>query len=167
MIRWSPSAHSFPISRARARLRCRRGGTLVDAALVLPVVLMFILGIMEYGRFLMTTQLFNTAAAAGARYAITHLQPVTLNGTTYNNNTSDVTNAITAITGGMTLGSQSTQVYASDWLGNNLGAWTTAQDGQCVTVKITGNYGVSVLGLIGLPKTIAVTAQATMDVESN
>jgi len=136
-------------------------------AMVLPLVLAFILAIFEYGRYIFTVQLFNNAAREGTRYAVAHLQPVTLGGVTYGNATSDVTSHVTGVTAGITLASQNIQVIASDDLGNNLGTWNSAQPGQCVTVKITGNYQVGVLAFLRLPSTIPVTAQATMDVEAN
>ena len=145
----------------------RRGSVTVEMALVLPLVLAFILGVFEYGRYIFTVQLFNNAAREGARYAVAHLQPVTLGGTTYGNATSDVTGHVTGVTAGIALAGQNIQVIASDDLGNNLGTWTSAQPGQCVTVRITGNYRVAVMAFLCLPSTIPVTAQSTMDVEAN
>ena len=72
-------------------MRSRTAAVTVETALVLPIALLFILGIFEYGRYLMTMQLMNNAAREGVRYAVTHLQPVTLGATTYGNATSDVT----------------------------------------------------------------------------
>jgi hypothetical protein len=68
---------------------------------------------------------------------------------------------------GQTLSGQSVQVYASDAVGNNTGTWTNATAGQSVCVKITGNFQVAVLSLIGLPSTLPIVAQSVMDVESN
>lgn len=153
--------------RGRSIERRARGSVTVEMSLVLPLVLLFLLGIFEYGRFLMTVQLFNNGAREGVRYAISHLQPVTIGGTTYGNATSDVTSKVTAVTAGITLASQNIQVYASDSLGNNLGTWTGAQSGQSVTVQITGNYQVGVLAFLNLPSTIPVNVKATMDAESN
>ena len=46
----------------RVKLGNRRSGTVtVEAALVLPFVMLFFLGIMEFGRFLMTVNVFNNA----------------------------------------------------------------------------------------------------------
>lgn len=129
--------------------------------------MLFLIGLFEYSRYLMTAQLFNNAAREGARYAVTHLQPVTIGGTTYGNATSDVTNAAISVTAGITLAGQNIQVYASDGLGNNVGAWTSAQPGQSVTVQITGNYQVAVAALLCLPSTIPINAKATMDAEAN
>ncbi len=133
----------------------------------MPVVLLMILGIMEYGRYVMTLQLFDNAAREGCRYAITHTSAVTLGGTTYGGATSDVTNVVTSFLAGQTLSSQSTQVYLSDSLGNNIGTWTNASAGQSVCVRITGNYNVTVATLLGLPSTLPIVAQAVMDVESD
>lgn len=144
-----------------------RGSVTVEMSLVLPLVLVFILGIFEYGRYLMTVQLFNNAAREGVRYAVTHLQPVTINGTTYGNATSDVTSRVTGVTGGITLASQNISVFASDSLGNNLGTWTNAQPGQSVTVQVTGNYQVAVMAFLCLPSTIPVNVKVTMDAEAN
>ncbi|HEX4132785.1 MAG TPA: TadE/TadG family type IV pilus assembly protein [Pirellulales bacterium] len=149
---------------AAARHR-RRGSTLVEAALVLPIVLMFIMGIMEYGRYLMTLHLFDNAAREGCRYAIAHIQPVTLGGTTYGDATSNVTSVITSFLAGQTLSNQQTQVYLSDSLGNNIGTWTNGTAGQSVCVQITGNYKVSVMTLLGLPSSLPITSTAVMDCE--
>jgi Flp pilus assembly protein TadG len=150
----------------KTRRRRRRGITLVETALVLMPLMMLILGIMEYGRYLMTVQLFQHAAREGCRYAVTHLQPVYLSSTTYGNANTDVTNKINSVLAGQTLMSQNTQIYASDALGNSLGTWTNAQPGQSVCVKITGNYKVLVMTLIRLPSTLPISATAVMDVES-
>jgi Flp pilus assembly protein TadG len=148
------------------RKKTRRGATLVEAAIVLPLVMMFLLGIMEYGRYFMTVQLFSNAVNEGARYAITHVQSVTIGGTTYGNSTTDVTNKMNAVLAGMTLASQSTSVYCSDAVGTNLGTWTNATQGQYITVKTTGNYQVSVLTMIGLPSTLPISVQSTKQIES-
>jgi Flp pilus assembly protein TadG len=145
----------------------RHGSVTVETALVLPLVLLFILGVFEYGRYAMTVQLFDNAAREGVRYAITHLQPVTLDGTTYGNSTSDITSIVSGVTPGVTLGGQNIELYASDDLGNNLGNWTDAQPGQSITLKITGTYQVAVTAFLNLPSQIPVVAQATMNAESN
>src|SRR5438045_2129443 len=126
-------------SKTHSRRRSR-GAATVEMALVLPIVLLFMFGIFEYGRYFMTMQLFNNAAREGARYAIAHLQPVTIGSTTYGNATSDVTTVVTGMTAGVTLNSQSINVYASDAQGNNLGTWTSAIAGQSVTVESPGTF---------------------------
>jgi Flp pilus assembly protein TadG len=50
----------------------RRGATLVEAAFVLPLPLLFLLSILEFARYLMVLHVANNAAREGARYAIVH-----------------------------------------------------------------------------------------------
>jgi Flp pilus assembly protein TadG len=145
----------------------RRGAAVVEAALVLPIVITFLFGILEYGRYVMTLQMVTNAAREGANYALSHTQPVTIAGVTTGNATTDVTNVINTAMAGRSLYGQVTQVYTSDSLGNNLGAWTNAQDGQSVCVRITGSYPVLLGRMIALPASIPVVAQVVMRSESN
>src|SRR5882724_8663413 len=92
----------------------RRASVTVEAALVLPIVILFLFGILEYGRYLMTLQMVTNAAREGAHYALAHTQPVTVSGTTYGNATSDVTNVINTAMAGNQLSGQNIQVYAAD-----------------------------------------------------
>jgi Flp pilus assembly protein TadG len=154
-------------TQRRACQRRRRGVSAVEAALVLPVVIIFLFGILEYGRYLMMLQVLTNAAREGAHYALVHTQPVTIAGVTYGNATSDVTNTINQALGGQTLVGQNVQIYASDSVGNNIGAWTSTQVGQSVCVRITGNYHVIMGGMLFLPNTIPVVAQCVMRSESN
>ena len=145
----------------------RRASVTVEAALVLPIVIMFLFGILEYGRYLMMLQVVTNAAREGAHYALAHTQPVTIGGVTYGNATTDVTKAVSNAMAGQQLTGQSVQVYASDSLGNNLGAWTSVQSGQCICVRITGNYPVILWKMLYMPSSIPVVAQSVMRSESN
>lgn len=55
--------------RMTARRRPRSGATLVETALVLSLLLLFLFGIFEYARYLLVNQLLSNAARDGARYA--------------------------------------------------------------------------------------------------
>ena len=68
---------------------------LVEAAIVLPLVILFILGLMEYSRYLMTLHVFTNAVTVGATYAARHTDPIYFNGTTYGNANSNVTTIVT------------------------------------------------------------------------
>jgi Flp pilus assembly protein TadG len=138
----------------------------LEAALVLPICLIFILGIFEYARYVMFLQLFSNAAREGVRYAVTHLDPVTIQNVTYGNSTSDVTNVINQYLAGQQLASQQIQLYESDSLGNNLGPWQNAQAGDCLCVRITGNYPLISPKLVYASATLPIQAQAVMRVES-
>ncbi len=131
------------------------------------MVVIFLFGIMEYGRYVMTLQMMTNAAREGAHYALTHTQPVTIAGTTYGNATSDVTNIINKALVGHSLSGQNVQIYAADSLGNNAGLWTDTQVGQSVCVRITGNYRMLLASMFYLPSNIPVVAQCVMRSESN
>lgn len=150
-----------------ARCRRRRGSTLVEAAIVLPLLLLMFIGVTEYGRYLMTNDVFNIAAKEGAEYAAKHTAPIVLGGTTYGNATSDVTNVVNSFLGGQQLQAQSVQVYLSDSLGNNVGTWTSATAGQFVCVKITGTYNFAVNSLLSLPSSVPLTFQSVVLCEGN
>jgi Flp pilus assembly protein TadG len=154
-------------SKRRGGRKQRRGATAVEAAMVLPIFLIFLFGIMEYGRYVMMRQVLTNAAREGARYTQIHTQPVTVAGVTAGNATSDVTNVVNRALAGQSLSGQSVQIYASDAQGNNLGTWTNAQAGQSVCVQITGNYRAILPQLLFMPTNIPVTARAVMRSESN
>lgn len=61
----------------------RRGAAMVEMAVVLPVFFLVVLGILEFGRAMMTTQIISNATREGARRAI-------LNGSTNAAVTSEV-----------------------------------------------------------------------------
>jgi Flp pilus assembly protein TadG len=140
---------------------------MVQAALVLPLVLLFFIGVTEYGRYLMTVDIFNIAAKEGAEYAAKHTDPIVIGGTTYGNATSNVTTVITDLLGGLQLSGQNIQVYMSDSLGNNLGTWTSATAGQYVCVNITGTYNVTVNSMLFLPTSLPLTFQSVVLCEGN
>lgn len=154
----------------KARLRHSHGhsgAAVVETAFVLPLVLLFVLGIMEYGRYILIMQVVTNAAREGCRYAVTHTQPVTLGGTTTGNATSDVTNKVTTYLAGQQLTSQNVQVYQSDSQGNNIGAWNGATTGQLVCVQITGNFQITVPKLLSFPNSISVQTKSVMLCEGN
>ncbi len=57
-------------TRANRHLRRRRGGALLEAALVLPIMLAFGFGAFEFGYFIFLKQAVQGAAREGARTAI-------------------------------------------------------------------------------------------------
>ncbi len=147
--------------------RPRRGASVVEAALVLPIVLIFLLGILEYGRYVMMMQVLTNAAREGAHYALAHTEPFTLQGVTYGNATSDVQAIVSKFSAGQQLTGQTIQVYKSDVSGNSLGAWTGAASGEPICVKISGTYNFMIPEMLSLPSSKAVTAQSIMRSEGN
>ncbi|QDU58130.1 TadE/TadG family type IV pilus assembly protein [Aeoliella mucimassa] len=58
----------------RVALRDRRGTTIVETAFVLPIFLMFILSLVEFGHALMVNNVLRSATRAGARLGATEGQ---------------------------------------------------------------------------------------------
>ena len=71
--------------RLHKKLEARRGTALVEMALVLPIFLLVVLGIIEFGRAMMVANMVTNAAREGARLAV-------IDG----NTNTDVENAITS-----------------------------------------------------------------------
>lgn len=154
-------------AEGRRRTHGRQGAVAVEAGIVLPIVFLFILGVFEFGRYLMVMQLQANAAREAARYAIAHTQSVVLAGVTYGNATSDVTNVFDQYAANQKLTSQSVTVYLSDSTGNNIGTWTSAQAGQSICVRVTGTYNFVIPSLFYLPSTLAVDIKSVMRTEGN
>ena len=55
---------------ARGLVRCERGTTMIETALVLPLVLFVVVGTFEFGRAYQTWQVLTNAAREGARIAV-------------------------------------------------------------------------------------------------
>jgi Flp pilus assembly protein TadG len=159
--------HALPKQTRAARPNRRHAAAVVEAAIVLPLVIMFLLGILEYGRYVMTLQVLTNAAREGVHYALSHTEPVTLQGVTYGNLNSDVTDVVDNFSAGQKLTGQTIQVFASDTFGNNTGPWTDAGAGESITVRITGNYNFVVPQMLYLPSSVPVVAQAVMRSEGN
>ncbi|QGJ70911.1 Hypothetical protein PBC10988_26140 [Planctomycetales bacterium 10988] len=63
-------SHGIPSSlrtRRRGKRSDRRGVTMTEFAIVLPVFILFVLGMIEFGRAFMVTQMLNAATRMGAR----------------------------------------------------------------------------------------------------
>ncbi len=147
--------------------RRRTGVATVEAAVVLPLVLLFFLGLLEYGRWFMMMHLLNNAAREGAEYAAIHTSPIVLDGVTYGNATSDVVNVVNSHLVGKSLTDQNVSVYLSDSVGNDQGTWTDAAAGQYVCVEITGTYRFMVPRLLFLPASMDVSFRSVKRSEGN
>ena len=112
----------------------RRGGILVEAALILPILLTVIFGLVEYGWMFLKAQQISLATRDGARAG-------SLSGNTGTNVTTAVNNRMSQA--GIE-GAQFTMTCTP--------APETLTRGQTFTVTITANYGVTGgLALVRLP----------------
>jgi Flp pilus assembly protein TadG len=70
MLKTDKASNGSVGGRGMARWRDQSGQSLLEAALVLPVVLLIAVGILEFGRAFQTWQVVTNAAREGARVAI-------------------------------------------------------------------------------------------------
>jgi len=143
----------------------RRGTTVVESAFVIAIFFLFLVGIIEYARFLFFLHVATNATANAARYAVVR----TGDGTTI----AQVQQVCTD-----TLGAQTTYLtgYTVDVFAAETGvspptpiggaAWNDVAFGAGICVRVTGNYefaGASLLGISSVP----VTVSAVMTSEAN
>lgn len=137
----------------------RSAATVVETAAVLSVFLVFILGVIEYGRFLMVRQLLDNAAREGARQAVVSTNTLT---------TADVQNIVQGYLAGQMTPTPTVQVYKADpATGTNTGVWTDAAFGDAIAVQVTGTYKSMVPSFGFLPTSLSLTATAMMRSEAN
>lgn len=153
------------MNAAHGRSIRRPGATTVEVAMVLIVFLLFVFGICEYGRFVMTRQLLDHAAREGVRFAIVH---------TYDATTEQIQDLVDESLGeqGRQLDGydkrSSIEVFKSDpGTGNHIGAWTSTRFGDDITVRISGTYRPVLPAFLLLPSAIPVKSECIMKSEAN
>ncbi|MFO0891496.1 MAG: TadE/TadG family type IV pilus assembly protein [Isosphaeraceae bacterium] len=128
----------------------RRGASAVEMALVAPVFLTLVLGIIESSRLGMVAQLLSTAAREGCRVAVIQ-----------NSTQADVQNRVEAVLGGSGI---SVGTVTPTCTGAT--SWTSAPAGTPITVSLSVPYSaVSWLPVPYFLKTANVSSSATMSSE--
>jgi Flp pilus assembly protein TadG len=145
----------------------RRAASLVEFAFVVPVLLMFLMGVFEYGRFLFTLQLVNNAAREGARYAAVNITTDTTSGVqTYVDNYLAGQGATQYV--GYTASSNISVYMADPTTGQNTGtSWQSAGWGNGIGVTVSGTYQPVVPGLLKLAGSMTLTGTCVVTVEAN
>jgi Flp pilus assembly protein TadG len=156
----------------------RRGATLVEAAFVIVVALMFLYGIIEYARYLMVLHIANNAAREGARYAVVH----TGDGTTQAQVVGVVTDKMSGVDAQIQgynvtvftvdpagIYNTTTNTYnypptLRQLAGSN---WNDAQFGGGIAVQITGTYNPILPTFLLTSANLPVTVTAVMSSEAN
>lgn len=105
--------------------RRRRGAALVEFAIVLPLILIFLIALIEIGRGLMTTSLLTEAARAGCRAGVL---PAATN--------SQVNAAVTGKTKNLGFTAPTVKIFVK----GKEGDVTTATTGDEVRVQVTVAY---------------------------
>lgn len=145
----------------------RRGATLVEFALVVGSLVLLLLAIMEYGRFIMIKQVVDSATREGAHLTLSAdgSDPTNYSYQTTTSIQTAVTNAMGGLNSSLT--SLSINPYLADASGNNIGSWTNAQDGQNIAVEVTAKYAPIFPSLGFLPSTITIHSKCVMRSEGN
>lgn len=146
----------------------RRAATLVEAAFVISLALLFLFGIFEYGRYVMTLQAVENAAREGARYAIAHTNDAT---------TADVENKVKDKLGGIENNLTGFQITVSGLAlrpqdssvtaGSALTDWTNASPSDGVSVQVTGNFNPVLPTFLRMSSTLPVNVRSVMYSEGN
>jgi Flp pilus assembly protein TadG len=121
----------------------RRGSTVVETALVLPILFYLAFGTVEFGHFFFVKHNFQSAAREGARAAVV---------TTATN--ADVT---TAVTNAMNAAGIASNKYTVTLSPSNVSG---VASGTSITITVSGtwgNVGVRPLGIIGSDKQVVGT----------
>jgi Flp pilus assembly protein TadG len=159
------------------RRRQRRGAYVVEFAVVASVFFLFLFGILEYARFVMTLEILQNAAREGARYAVVH---------THDKTTADVQNEVDQRLGGMGVQlknynkTTSIEVYMADQTtgspvdtnGSPVSPWTKApftdaKFGQPIAVKISGTYTPVLPTFLMMGNSINIQTRYLMQSEAN
>lgn len=152
--------------RLKPDARRRRGTTLVETAIVLSIAFLFIFGIFEYGRFVMTRQVMENAAREGARWAVAH----TYDGTTAMVK-SQVDQRLSAARNQLADYDLNTsiEVYAADVNGDPIPnrQWNDAPFANAIAVRITGNYQPVLPSFLFMNSSIQLQTRSVMMSEAN
>jgi len=154
-------------ARTALRRPARRGAVAVETAVVLSLVFLLVLGVFEYGRFLMVYNMTEFAAREGARMASVQF--------TANRTPADLA-AVTQQITDYTRSAMGTAVNHLDNMavtvvrldpttGADAGSWNTARYAEPMAVRITGNYRPMLSNIIR--STVPLSLQATTGSEAN
>lgn len=162
----------------RRRNKRRRGMTTVETSLVLGIALLFLFGILEYGRYLMVLHTTNNAAREGARYAVVH----TGDGTTQSQVVAIVNgkmagvdaqiqgynvNVFTADPSGIYNSSTGTAIYPPTIKALSGSSWNSATYGSPIVVQITGTYQPILPSFLFMNNSLPINVTAMMNSEAN
>lgn len=143
----------------------RRGAVTVETAMVISLALLFMFGILEYGRLLFFMQVANSAVREGARYAAVH----TGDGTTQAQVQSYVQTQLGAQQSYLT-GLTVNVFNANPATGLAIPStnWNDATFTGDIAVQVTGTYTFIASSFLGFPSpSMNFKATATMTSETN
>jgi Flp pilus assembly protein TadG len=141
----------------------RSGAVVVEAAVALPIFLLLVFGIFEYGRLLLVRNLVDHAVREGARYAVVRADDD-------ETQTQDILDFVMERLSAVQyqLSELDVQIYEADPIdGSNVGSWRNAGFGDSIAVELSGTYQPAVANFIFLPDSIQLRARSVMKSEAN
>lgn len=157
--------------------RCRYAAHAVEFAIVCPVVLLLLFGILEYCRYLMTLHVTDNSVREGARYALARTDTFQTGETT-----TTIKNYVTTYmnSAGLQLSNPQISVYKSNKFGEPLdingtivsnpslaAPFDLTKFGDCICVQIVGTYQPVLPSFLSLANNITITAKSVMISEGN
>jgi Flp pilus assembly protein TadG len=150
--------------RFRCALPRRRAATVVEAAFVISIMLLFMFGIFEYCRFIFLLQVCENSAREGARFAVAR----TGDGTT----TADVVNFVNSkMSGrqsdlaGYTVTVQNVDPATGVMIPNS--NWNDAPFAGAIMVRVSGTYTPMMPSFLKTQTSIQIRATSMMSSEAN
>jgi Flp pilus assembly protein TadG len=140
------------------RTTARRGATIVEAAVVISLFLLFLFSIFEYGRYVMMENLLVNAAREGCRYALVHSQDPTV--------VADVQAQVRSRLGGQD--TQLPDLNISVFPTNSpSAALSTINPDDPITVRVTGTFSTMLPSMFFLPSSFTIRSSSIMTCEGN
>ncbi len=133
----------------------RKGGALVETAVILGLVTMMVFGVFEYSRLFMDWNLVNNASREGCRYALANNTDPTIS--------TDVQTIVTNYMAGQTQNFSNFSVTVSGTHNGVSTAVNSLEPGDPVTVTVSGTYKfMNIIPFIHMPTSLVITSGVTM-----
>jgi hypothetical protein len=136
----------------------RRGATAVETAVVLGLLFLVLLGIMEYGRYVMFRHVLENAAREGARYAVVH---------TNDANTSAVVGVVQSKLTSQVPSPSISVFWLNPATGGSAGNWFDTPYGEPIMVHVQSSYAPMLPTMGILPSSLTIDAYHVMRSEAN
>lgn len=134
----------------------------METAIVINILVVLLLGVMEYGRLIMTKQLMNNAAREGARLAVVNTDSASTV------TRSQIQSTVTTFMAGQSYNNLNIQVFQADPVtGANVGTWNTTAFGSNIAVQVDLDFTPVFPIYGGLPGAIHLTSRSMMRSEAN
>ena len=143
----------------------RPAATLVEAAFVISIMLLFLFGIFEYCRFVFLLQVCENAAREGARYAVARTGDGVTTTTTIQDYVTDRMAGRQSDLSGYAVTVQNVDPATGNAIsGSN---WNDAPFGGAIMVRVSGTYSPMMPSFLKTQTSIQIRATSMMSSEAN